>query len=198
VRLIVGLGNPGAAYAQTRHNVGILAIERAAARWSIRLARRGIAHRGSGRLGSELLELAGTLDWMNITGPPLKGLLREFSLSSSDLILVHDDLDLDPGRLRIKQEGGHGGHNGIRSVIEAIGTPHFTRIKIGIGRPAPRQDSADYVLQAFTREELEVLNPCLDRVVDALECLIHRGIAVAMNQFNVREKPAEDEGAPAG
>lgn len=198
MRLIVGLGNPGAAYAQTRHNVGILAIERAAARWSIRLARRGIAHRGSGHLGSELLELAGTLDWMNITGPPLKGLLREFSLTASDLILIHDDLDLDLGRLRIKQEGGHGGHNGIRSVIEAIGTPQFTRIKIGIGRPAPRQDSADYVLQPFTREELEVLNPCLDRAVDALECLIHRGIAVAMNQFNIREKPAGDEGMQAG
>jgi PTH1 family peptidyl-tRNA hydrolase len=135
---------------------------------------------------------------MNITGPPLKGLLREFSLTASDLILIHDDLDLDLGRLRIKQEGGHGGHNGIRSVIEAIGTPQFTRIKIGIGRPAPRQDSADYVLQPFTREELEVLNPCLDRAVDALECLIHRGIAVAMNQFNIREKPAGDEGMQAG
>ncbi|MEQ1561890.1 MAG: aminoacyl-tRNA hydrolase [Nitrospira sp.] len=198
MRLIVGLGNPGAAYAQTRHNIGMLAIERAAARWSIRLARRGVAQRGSGRLGSELLELAGTLDWMNLTGPPLKGLLREHSLTPADLILLHDDLDIEMGRLRIKQEGGHGGHNGIRSVIEALGTPQFLRIKIGIGRPAPRQDSADYVLQAFTREDLEVLNPCLDRVVDALECLIHRGIAVAMNQFNIREKPAGDEGAPGG
>ena len=198
MHLIVGLGNPGAAYAQTRHNVGMLAIERAAARWSIRLARRGVAQRGSGRLGSEVLELAGTLDWMNLTGPPLKGLLREHSLTPADLILLHDDLDIEMGRLRIKQEGGHGGHNGIRSVIEALGTPQFLRIKIGIGRPAPRQDSADYVLQAFTREDLEVLNPCLDRVVDALECLIHRGIAVAMNQFNIREKPAGDEGAPGG
>ena len=198
MRLIIGLGNPGAAYAQTRHNIGMLAIERAAARWSIRLARRGVAQRGSGRLGSELLVLAGTLVWMNLTGPPLKGLLREHSLTSADLILLHDDLDIEMGRLRIKQEGGHGGHNGIRSVIEALGTPQFLRIKIGIGRPAPRQDSADYVLQAFTREDLEVLNPCLDRVVDALECLIHRGIAVAMNQFNIREKPAGDEGAPGG
>ena len=160
MRLIVGLGNPGAAYAQTRHNVGMWVIERAAARWSIRLAKRGMAHRGAGRLGSELLELAGTLDWMNITGPPLKGLLRECSLTADDLILVHDDLDLDLGRLRIKQAGGHGGHNGIKSVIDAIGTSQFARVKIGIGRPAPRQDSADYVLQAFTREELEVLNPC--------------------------------------
>ncbi len=193
MHLIVGLGNPSAAYAQTRHNVGMWVIERAAARWSIRLAKRGMAHRGSGRLGSELLELAGTLDWMNITGLPLKGLLREFMLTADDLILIHDDLDLEPGRLRIKQAGGHGGHNGIKSVVEALGTPEFVRLKIGIGRPAPRQDSADYVLQAFTREELEVLNPCLDRAVDALECLIHRGTAVAMNQFNVREREESDE-----
>ena len=106
MRLIVGLGNPGAAYAQTRHNVGMWVIERAAARWSIRLAKRGMAHRGSGRLRSELLELAGTLDWMNITGHPLKGLLREYTLTADDLILFHDDLDLDLGRLRIKQAGG--------------------------------------------------------------------------------------------
>ena len=168
-------------------------IERAAARWSIRLAKHGMVQRGSGRLGSELVELAGTLDWMNITGPPLKGLLRECSLTAADLILVHDDLDLDLGRLRIKQAGGHGGHNGIKSVIDALGTSQFARVKIGIGRPAPRQDSADYVLQAFTREEIEVLNPCLDRAVDALECLLHRGTAVAMNQFNVQEKPGEGE-----
>ncbi|MDZ4856213.1 MAG: aminoacyl-tRNA hydrolase [Nitrospirota bacterium] len=193
MRLIVGLGNPGAAYAPTRHNVGMWAIERAAARWSIRLAKRGMAHRGSGRLGSELLELAGTLDWMNITGPPLKGLLREYSLTAADLILVHDDLDLDLGRLRIKQTGGHGGHNGVKSVIDAIGTAQFVRIKIGIGRPAPRQDSADYVLQMFTRDEIEVVSPCLDRAVDALECLIHRGMAVAMNQFNVREREENNE-----
>ena len=193
MRLIVGLGNPGAAYAQTRHNVGMWVIERAASRWTIPLAKRGMAHRGTGRLGSELLELAGTLDWMNVTGPPLKGLLRECSLTADDLIIVHDDLDLDLGRLRIKQAGGHGGHNGVNSVIDAIGTSQFVRVKIGIGRPAPRQDPADYVLQAFTKEELEVLNPCLNRAVDALECLIHRGMAVAMNQFNAREKVGGEE-----
>ncbi len=193
MRLIVGLGNPGAAYAQTRHNVGMWVIERASARWSIRLAKRNMAHRGSGRLGSELLELAGTLDWMNISGPPIKGLLREYSLTADDLILIHDDLDLGLGRLRIKQAGGHGGHNGIKSVIDTIGTLQFVRVKIGIGRPAPRQDSADYVLQAFTGEELEVLNPCLALAVDALECLIHRGVSVAMNQFNVREQNSDNE-----
>lgn len=187
MRLIVGLGNPGTSYAQTRHNAGIWVLERAAVRWGIRLSRRGTAQRGSGRLGSELIELAGTLDFMNVTGPPLKGLLRQFQLAADDLILIHDDLDLEPGRLRIKRAGGHGGHNGIKSVVEALGTPEFVRIKIGIGRPAPRQDSADYVLEPVTREERDVFEPCLERAVDALECLIHRGTEAAMNQFNVRD-----------
>ena len=193
MRLLVGLGNPGKAYAQTRHNVGMWVIERAAARWSIRLTPRGTAQRGSGRLGSEFIELAGLLDWMNLSGPPLKGLLREFKLKPDNLILVHDDLDLEPGRLRIKQGGGHGGHNGIKSVVEALGTPQFVRVKIGIGRPAPGQDSADYVLQSITRDEMAVFEPCLDRAVDALECLIHRGVAVAMNQFNVREREESEQ-----
>ena len=190
MRLIVGLGNPGAAYAQTRHNAGMWVLERAAARWSVRLARRGTAQRGSGRQGSVPIELAGTLDFMNVTGPPLKGLLRELQLTSDDLILVHDDLDLEPGRLRIKQTGGHGGHNGIKSVIEALGTSHFVRLKIGIGRPAPVQDSADYVLETVTKDEMDVIEPCLERAVDALEILIHRGTETAMNQFNVRERDA--------
>jgi PTH1 family peptidyl-tRNA hydrolase len=188
LRLIVGLGNPGASYARTRHNVGMWVVERAAARWSIRLSRRGTAQRGAGRLGSELIELAGTLDFMNVTGPPLKGLLRELKLSPDDLILVHDDLDLEPGRLRIKLAGGHGGHNGMKSVVDALGTPQFVRLKIGIGRPAPRQDSADYVLEIVTKEEMEIFEPCVERAVDALECLVHRGTEAAMNQFNVREQ----------
>jgi PTH1 family peptidyl-tRNA hydrolase len=193
LRLIVGLGNPGRAYALTRHNAGIWVVERAAARWSIPMVRQGVGLRGSGRLGSQLIELAGTLDFMNVTGPPLKGLLRELKLAADDLILIHDDLDLEPGRLRIKQAGGHGGHNGIRSVVEALGTPQFIRLKIGIGRPAPRQDSADYVLEHFTDDEIRVLEPCLERSVDALEVLISRGTDVAMNQFNVRVEKESDE-----
>jgi PTH1 family peptidyl-tRNA hydrolase len=193
LRLIVGLGNPGAAYAQNRHNAGMWVVERAAARWATRLVRRGTAQRASVRHGSQLIELAGTLDFMNVTGPPLKGLLREFHLTTDDLILVHDDLDLEPGRLRIKQGGGHGGHNGIKSVIEALGTAQFVRLKIGIGRPAPGQESADYVLETITNREMDIIEPCLERAVDALEVLIHRGTEAAMNQFNVREREDSDE-----
>jgi peptidyl-tRNA hydrolase, PTH1 family len=188
LRLIVGLGNPGATYAETRHNAGFWVVEKAAARWAGRLVKRGSAQRASVRHGSELIELAGTLDFMNVTGPPLKGLLRQYQLSPDDLILVHDDLDLEPGRLRIKQSGGHGGHNGIKSVIEALGTAQFVRLKIGIGRPAPGQDAAEYVLEPVTQEEMNVIEPCLERAVDALEVLIHRGTEIAMNQFNVRDR----------
>lgn len=139
-----------------------------------------------------MIELAGLLDWMNVSGPPLKGLLREFELTANELIIVHDDLDLEPGRLRIKLAGGHGGHNGIKSVIETLGTQQFVRLKIGIGRPAPGQNSADYVLEPVMKDEMAVFDPCLERAVDALECLIHRGPEVAMNQFNVREKVASE------
>ena len=103
-------------------------------------------------------------------------------------MVVHDDLDLEPGRLRIRQNGGSGGHNGIKSVIEAVGTPQFVRLKIGVGRPAPRQDSADYVLERISPEERAKYDPCLERAVDALELLLNRDVATAMNQFNVRDK----------
>ncbi|HEU4686513.1 MAG TPA: aminoacyl-tRNA hydrolase [Nitrospira sp.] len=192
MRLIVGLGNPGSSYAKTRHNAGMWVLERAAARWGIELTKRGTARRGRGRLGSQLLELAGTLDFMNLTGPPLKGLLRELKLTAADLVLIHDDLDLEPGRLRIKLAGGHGGHNGIKSVVEALGTPEFIRLKIGIGRPPRGVDSAEYVLEEMTKAELEVIEPCLEHAVDALECLLHRGPVAAMNEFNVREKGNEE------
>lgn len=144
-------------------------------------------------MGGKLVELAGLLDWMNVTGPPLKGLLREFELTANELIVVHDDLDLEPGRLKIKLAGGHGGHNGIKSVIEALGTPQFVRLKIGVGRPAPYQESADYVLEPLVKDEVSAFEPCLERAVDALECVIHRGPEVAMNQFNVRERETTEE-----
>ena len=98
----------------------------------------------------------------------------------------------EPGRLRIKLNGGHGGHNGIRSILEVLGTGEFVRVKVGIGRPPGGLDSAEYVLERVTRSELDVIEPCVDRAVDALEALIHRGTAAAMNQFNVRERAADD------
>lgn len=173
-------------------------LERAAARWAIRLTQRELTLRGSGTVGVETVELAGPLGWMNVSGPPLKTLLSSLGLSPHELIVIHDDLDLELGRLRIKQAGGHGGHNGIRSVIEALGTPQFVRLKIGIGRPAPGADSADYVLEELSCDEIEVLDPCLERAVDALDCLVRRGPGAAMNEFNVRDTPNGENGLRTG
>lgn len=192
MHLIVGLGNPGATYARTRHNVGLWVVERAAAQWSIRLIRQGPTVRGTGRFGSEMVELAGALDWMNLSGPPIKALLRKLDLTPDRLVVVHDDLDLDPGRLRLKHNGGHGGHNGLRSILEALGTAQFVRVKVGIGRPPRGLDAADYVLEAVTKDEMDVLEPCVNRAVEALEVVLERGVEAAMNQFNVRE-PDPDE-----
>ena len=130
---------------------------------------------------------------MNLSGPPIKSLLRELRLDVDRLVVTHDDLDLEPGRLRIKQNGGHGGHNGIRSILEVLGTGQFMRMKIGIGRPPRGLDSADYVLEPVTKAELDIIEPCLERAVDALEVLLHRGPAAAMNQFNVRERDDSGE-----
>lgn len=193
MHLIVGLGNPGAAYAHTRHNIGIWVLERAAARWSIRLRPHGVAVRGAGTVGSESVELAGHLDWMNVTGPSLKALLHELGLSPEQLIVIHDDLDLELGRLRIRQAGGHGGHNGLRSILAALDTPNFVRLKIGIGRPAPGQEAADYVLEPFSRDERARIEPVLGRAVQALECLVAKGVAAAMNEFNAREREDANE-----
>lgn len=128
---------------------------------------------------------------MNLSGPPIKALLRQFNLEIDRLVVVHDDLDLDQGRLRIKQNGGHGGHNGIRSILETLGTGQFVRVKIGVGRPPRGLDSAEYVLEPVSRAELDVIEPCVERAVDALEVLLHRGPAEAMNQFNARERDTD-------
>ncbi len=193
MRLIVGLGNPGAVYAHTRHNVGIWVLEQAAARWAIRLRQRGPTLRGTGHVAGESVELAGTLDWMNRSGPPVKALLDEYHLFPEHLIVIHDDLDLEPGRIRIKQAGGHGGHKGIQSIIEVLGTSQFVRVKVGIGRPAPGLDAADYVLKPVSRDERTQFEGAVERAVSAVECVIERGVAAAMNQFNAREVAGGEE-----
>lgn len=184
MHLIVGLGNPGEHYARTRHNIGFRVVERAAARWSVPLKPAGPALRGSGRLGQAEVTLAKTLAWMNESGPAVKALCGELALASDALIVVHDDLDLPLGRLRIKRNGGAGGHNGIHSIIAALETDAFSRLKLGIGRPVPDVDPAEYVLSPFHPEENAIVDQVLDQAVLALECLIAEGVETAMNRFN--------------
>jgi PTH1 family peptidyl-tRNA hydrolase len=193
LRLIVGLGNPGERYAVTRHNIGARLLERAAVRWSIDLRLKQSARSGRGRVGSADVVLYASLTWMNQTGPAVKALLAELALSPEDLVIVHDDLDLELGRLRIKRNGGSGGHNGILSILTALETNEFCRLKIGIGRPALGQDAEEYVLLPFGPEEITLLDESLDRAVLALECLVAEGVTVAMNRFNVRLQGEQEE-----
>ncbi|MBD0305165.1 MAG: aminoacyl-tRNA hydrolase [Nitrospiraceae bacterium] len=192
MRLIVGLGNPGEAYACTRHNVGVMVLQRAAVRWSIGLSVAGHLRQGHGRIGKEKIILAQPLVWMNQNGPVIKGLLQEYGLSPLDLIVVHDDLDLAAGRLRIKRHGGSGGHNGIFSLLTALESDQFYRLKVGIGRPAAGQETADYVLTPFMSDEWASIALALDQAVLALESLILDGVDVAMNRFHMKNQQTRE------
>ena len=191
MRLIVGLGNPGARYDLTRHNVGAAVLGLAAARWTVALTPLGDALRGSGSLGPVEVTLAAPVAWMNQSGPVVKALLAELALTPGDLLVVHDDLDLEVGRLRIKRDGGSGGHKGILSVITALGTNQFCRLKIGIGRPSPGTDATEYVLSTFFPDETALLQASLERAPLALECLLLDGLDAAMTRFNVWHKEAQ-------
>jgi PTH1 family peptidyl-tRNA hydrolase len=184
--LLVGLGNPGSKYSFTRHNIGWNAVARAASQWAISLSPSSLGHIGQGRLGNISVTLMLPLSWMNLSGDVVKPLLSEFGVSPDHLIVVHDDLDLPVGRMRVKFGGGTGGHNGLLSIITALEADGFYRLKLGVGRPAPNQETANYVLAPFDDSELSSINAMLDRSVDALQCLVVDGPAEAMNRFNQR------------
>ncbi|MGH7236885.1 MAG: aminoacyl-tRNA hydrolase [Nitrospiraceae bacterium] len=192
MRLIVGLGNPDERYALTRHNIGVRVLELAAARWSVNLGPAGRARSGKGRVGSVEVRLSAPLTWMNETGPAVKALLEELTLSPRDLVVIHDDLDLELGRLRIKRNGGSGGHNGILSILTALETDEFCRLKVGVGRPAPGEDPAEFVLSPFLREETPRIEAGLERAVAALDVLVADGVESAMNRFNMRDEPKSE------
>lgn len=195
MHLVVGLGNPGTRYADTRHNIGARVIEGAAARWAVPLKSSDQARMGTGRLGSAAVALAIPLSWMNESGPAVSALLTRHALSPDELIVVHDDLDLPLGRVRIKLKGGPGGHNGLRSIIDELGSDEFVRVKLGVGRPPTGVDAADFVLAPLLSEERETVDELCVRAVDALECLLLEGPSAAMNKFHVRDasEPAEPE-----
>lgn len=164
-----------------------MALERAAARWNIVLREIGFARRGQGLVDHREITLAQPLAWMNQNGPVVQELIIELGLTPHDLIVIHDDVDLPVGRLRIKRLGGSGGHNGIRSVQTALASQEFCRIKIGVGRPPAGDETADYVLSPFRKDEREVVDRALDHVATALEFCLLEGIETAMNRFNVRD-----------
>ncbi|MCS6926991.1 MAG: aminoacyl-tRNA hydrolase [Candidatus Binatia bacterium] len=189
MRIIVGLGNPGVIYQNTRHNLGFRVIERLAERWAIPLTRRALLSLiGEGYYQGEKVLLVQPQTYMNRSGEAVARICTSYPVTLADLILVHDDLDMPLGRIRIKRGGGGaGGNRGVASVIAALGSKDFARVKIGIGRPPPQQDPADYVLQPFTQSEEAFILPAIERAADAVETLLREGIEKAMARFNTVE-----------
>jgi PTH1 family peptidyl-tRNA hydrolase len=182
--LLVGLGNPGDGYAGTRHNIGFLVADLVAKRCGATPWRRNVfSDIASCSLGGREVLLAKPLTFMNRSGTAVADLLTRHNLPPSSLIIVHDDLDLAFGRIRLRPGGGHGGHNGIRSVIAETGTPDFCRVRLGIGRPSEGISPADHVLAPFSQAERESLDSFVALGVDAVELIVREGIGPAMNRI---------------
>ena len=188
VWVVVGLGNPGPSYAGTRHNVGYVVVDELVDRLGGRLR----AHR-SGRadvlearlgVGGPRLVLGRGRRYMNESGGPVASLLSFYKVPAAQLVVVHDELDLPFGGLRVKLGGGDNGHNGLRSVRSALGSGEFHRVRVGVGRPSGHQPTADYVLSAFSSAERRALPEVVQRAADSVEALVTVGLEVAQQRFN--------------
>ena len=185
MKIIIGLGNPGRKYERTRHNAGFMAIDELARSLRFDLSQEKYhALVGRGRIGDIETLLAKPQTFMNESGRSVGAILRYTYASPADLVVVHDELDLPLGAVRVKNGGGHGGHNGLRSLIEHLGTADFVRVRIGVGRPDPGRDAADYVLSPFSADEREAAAGSVARAADAVRDIVLEGAVKAMNRFN--------------
>jgi peptidyl-tRNA hydrolase, PTH1 family len=185
LHIIAGLGNPGRGYQKTRHNVGFMVINRIAKEAGIKI--RGFKYKartGKGKIDGHKVFLIKPRTYMNLSGKSVESCLNGLSAYPSDLIVIHDDLDLPIGRIKIKNSGGTGGHKGIRSIIDHLGTDQFTRVRIGIGKPPHHQDTADYVLENFSPAEKNIIQGSIVNGAEAVQIIISDGTDKAMNKFN--------------
>jgi peptidyl-tRNA hydrolase, PTH1 family len=187
--LVVGLGNPGREYAGNRHNIGFEVVAELAARAKAPSMREKFgAELGEGTLRGERVLFCKPMEFMNVSGQSVARVAKFWKVAPDAMIVVHDDLDLPFGRLKLGAGGGHGGNNGVRSVIADLGTPDFLRVRFGVGRPAPGGDAADYVLADFSRAEQKELPDLRAEAADAVEEIIAKGLTPAMNRFNSKKK----------
>ena len=186
--LVVGLGNPGPAYRGNRHNVGFMVLdllaERVGGRFSKHKARADVVEGRLGPLPAPRVVLAEPRSYMNESGGPVAGLCGFYKIPMEQLVVVHDELDLPYGSLRLKSGGGDNGHNGLRSITRSLGSREYLRVRFGIGRPPGRMDPADYVLRDFSPAERKDLDFNLDRAADAVEALVREGLESAQNRYN--------------
>jgi PTH1 family peptidyl-tRNA hydrolase len=193
--LVVGLGNPGAGYARHRHNIGFQVLDALAQAHGLSFSREKLtrAHTAQGRIGGRSVLLAKPQTFMNRSGQAVGRLARWFKVPPQQILVVYDELDLPLGRLRLRPEGGSGGHKGMRSIIEVLGSQEFPRLRVGIDRPPGQMDPADYVLHPFSKEDQEVAALVIDQAVAAVEAWLAEGIVAAMDRFN---RPAIQEPGP--
>ncbi|MFA5316538.1 MAG: aminoacyl-tRNA hydrolase [Dehalococcoidales bacterium] len=187
MKLIVGLGNPGNKYAKNRHNLGFRCVNYFAKEHDIRFdEKQGLARTGAGEVGGTKIILARPQTFMNLSGQSVSRLVKKFRVDLADLLVIHDDLDLPPGRIRIRRDGGSGGHKGIASVTECLGSPDFYRLRVGISRPDDTDEAAivEYVLSEFSPEEARVMAKAVPVASEAILCFISNGPEAAMNQYN--------------
>ncbi|MFH2013314.1 MAG: aminoacyl-tRNA hydrolase [Pseudomonadota bacterium] len=185
MKLVVGLGNPGEDYALTRHNIGFLIVERFAQKNNIEISKRKFKSIfGKGVIIDQKVIVTKPLTYMNLCGEAVKKLLDYFEVLPEELIVVHDDLDMEFGKIKIKEKGGHGGHNGIKSIISILGTSNFLRLKLGIGRPNSNKAAKDYVLSSFEEEQLDFLPDLIHLGEKVLTSIITEGAPAAINKFN--------------
>jgi peptidyl-tRNA hydrolase, PTH1 family len=183
--LVVGLGNPGPRYAATRHNAGFFVVDLLARRLGARFkAHKGRADVVEGRVGGVPAVLAKPRSYMNESGGPVVSVARFYKVPLERVVIVHDDLDLPYGAVRLKRGGGDGGHNGLRSATASLGSPEYLRVRFGIGRPPGRQDPADFVLREFSATERKDLEFHVDRAADAVEALLGDGLEAAQNVYH--------------
>jgi len=185
---IVGLGNPGRKYSRTRHNIGFLVISEIAQKHGIQLKEKLHYRSAKGSINDTEVVLIEPLTFMNKSGIAVKEALRRFKFTHEKLIVIHDDIDMETGRVKIKTGGSSGGHRGVESIIESIGTKDFIRVKIGIGRD-PEIPPEDYVLSKFRKDELPVIKEAIKTASNAVESILTDGINKAMNQYNRKPKP---------
>jgi PTH1 family peptidyl-tRNA hydrolase len=187
-RLIIGLGNPGIQYKYTRHNTGFMVVDKLAGDFGILLNKSKFDVRyGRGIIEDHDVMLANPMAFMNLSGPPVQKLAAYFKIPGRDLMVIHDDIDLAFGRLKIKEKGGHAGHKGLKSIINAVGVNEFVRLRVGVGRSDTGRGVTDHVLGPFSDDEAKILDTILNQARDAVVTILTEGSKVAMNRFNKKE-----------
>lgn len=185
MKMIVGLGNPGKEYQNHRHNAGFMVVDALAKRHGMEISRRSFgALVGSGVIEKEAVIIAKPMTFMNLSGDSVGGLLRFYKLEVEDLMVVHDDIDIGFGRLKLATSGGHGGHNGIRSIIDNLGESGFMRVRMGVGRPPDDVDPASFVLSNFSKDEKKIFENLVETSADAVEFIILKGLSAAQQKFH--------------